>query len=106
MIMVRINTTELERLDALRGLFNMSKSEYIRSRILSDVITQRPVVPELNRQAWVELSRAASNLNQIAHHLNISGVETLEVDEITKALVNFRKALVGDKSFVKKEEDF
>ena len=30
-------------------------------------------IPEINREAWTELSRLAGNLNQIAHFLNAGG---------------------------------
>jgi hypothetical protein len=105
MVMVRFNVAELERLNTLRGLFGMSKSEYLRSRALSDVMTKGFKVPELNRQAWIELSRAASNLNQIAHHLNATQAEELGIAEISQALSHFRESLIGASVFVEQEED-
>ena len=52
--------------------------------------------PEVNRAAWLELSRSASNLNQLAHHLNsIGGAESADVPQIMAELARFRAALIG-----------
>jgi tRNA U34 5-carboxymethylaminomethyl modifying GTPase MnmE/TrmE len=84
----------------------MSRAKFIRTRSLGDSLPQMAVVPELNRQAWVELSRAASNLNQIAHHLNLTelkGKRVVNINEINKALIDFRNKLIGASDYF--EED-
>ena len=55
-----------------------------------------PTIPTLNREAWLELSRAAANLNQLARHLN-EGNEGAqhETGRITSELREFRAALLG-----------
>jgi hypothetical protein len=53
------------------------------------------LIPEINRKAYSELSRSASNLNQIARKLNQRG--KVEIQEIYNALQSFRVALMGMK---------
>jgi hypothetical protein len=52
-----------------------------------------PMIPELNRSAWFELSKAAANLNQIARTLNQG--DSVEAGEIRAALDEFRCSLIG-----------
>jgi hypothetical protein len=101
--MARFNEEELEKLDALRALFAMSRAKFMRTRALADALPQTTIVPKLNRDAWVKLSRSASNLNQIAHHLNSSGFKSSMLSEIAQSLKDFRMALIGARDFV--EED-
>lgn len=80
----RLTDAELVRVDRLRG--NMTAGEWIRTAALG-----RPprIVPELNRSAWLELSRAASNLNQLARQGHFTDVD------VTEQLKAFRAALIG-----------
>jgi hypothetical protein len=55
----------------------------------------KPLVPEINRQAYAELSRSASNLNQLAAHLNSVGADARDADSIYAELAAFRAALIG-----------
>ena len=92
-ISVRFSAQEKDELDAARG-------RTAAGRFLREVFLQRKtiVVPECNRQAWSELSRSASNLNQIAHHLNLSGMAAHELSliaNIRTELSRFRASLVG-----------
>jgi hypothetical protein len=93
-VMARFNSEELEKLENLRKVLGMTKGGYIRMVALRENPTNT-VVPELNRAAWIELSRSASNLNQIAKHLNESGFDTGVVDSIIQVLDDFRTALIG-----------
>ena len=92
-VSVRFSAQEKEELDAARG-------RTAAGRFLREVFLQRKtiVVPECNRKAWSELSRSASNLNQIAHHLNLSGMAAHElrlIADIRAELSRFRASLVG-----------
>lgn len=80
----RLTDAELVHVDLLRG--NMTAGEWIRTAALG-----RPprIVPELNRSAWLELSRAASNLNQLARQGHFTDVD------VTEQLKAFRAALIG-----------
>ena len=92
-VSVRFSAQEKEELDAARG-------RTAAGRFLREAFLQRKtiVVPECNRKAWSELSRSASNLNQIAHHLNLSGMAAHElrlIADIRAELSRFRASLVG-----------
>ncbi len=69
-ISVRVNAAEYAALAARREAAGMREmGAYLRTAVLA----QRPpqaVVPVVNRQAWQELARTASNLNQLTAHLN------------------------------------
>ncbi len=70
MISVRVNAAEYAALAARRDAAGMREmGAYLRTAVFA----QRPpqaVVPVVNRQAWQELARTASNLNQLTAHLN------------------------------------
>lgn len=61
----RLTDEEAERVDRIRGA--ITRGEWLRRAALS-----KPprTIPELNRQAWLELSRLAGNLNQLARAVN------------------------------------
>jgi hypothetical protein len=59
-------------------------------------------VPVLNQQAWSDLARVSANLNQIAHRLHLAELEAgpgPELDEISQALTDFRRRLLGQNLF-------
>ncbi|MGZ8183459.1 MAG: plasmid mobilization relaxosome protein MobC [Methylobacter sp.] len=74
----------------------MDKGEFLRCSGLDRLA---PVVPEPNKQKWLELSNAANNLNQVVRHLNRSGLlsedDAAELDAIRNTLIEFRAALLG-----------
>ena len=88
-VSVRLNADELARLDGVRGQFQ--RGEWLRMAALDRL---PPTVPELNRQAWADLARAAANLNQLARHLN-EGRGSTDADAIRSELSAFRLALIG-----------
>lgn len=100
----RFNDAELARLDAQRIAVQMQRGEYLRSAALRNL---PPTIPELNRDAWAELSRTSSNLNQISRHLNqfkygISDENLIvklskELKECTCLLTLLRNELIGIK---------
>lgn len=68
-------------------------SEYVRIMALFGEPTPQPyTVPELNLLAWTELSKAASNLNQIAHRMNSN--EVVDFNEVYDVLKRFRSSLI------------
>lgn len=87
-VSVRLNDSELAALDAKRGPYQ--RGEWFRMAALHRL---PPMIPEVNRQAWVELSRSASNLNQIAKKLNEG--DQADIEQIRKELAAFRAALIG-----------
>lgn len=71
-IMVRVTPYERERIRQIAG--DRGAAELMRSLVLNRKPRLPLSVPELNQSAWIELSRVASNLNQLAHHANTGGV--------------------------------
>ena len=67
---------------------------YIRETILGSA---SPSVPAINQQAWAELSRASSNLNQTMRLANESGDADLafHAERLRLAVAEFRNELVG-----------
>lgn len=90
-VSVRLNDAELSSLDEQRG--HVQRGEFLRSVWSGNAPVQ---IPELNRTAWTELSRAASNLNQIAKLLNMR--VDVEPAQIAAELAAFRMALIGVQS--------
>lgn len=88
-VSTRLNDSELTQLDSQRG--SMARGEYLRCAALDEL---PPTIPEINREAWAELSRAASNLNQIAKAYNIDTRHS-DWESVTKTLKEFRAALIG-----------
>ena len=86
-ISVRMNIDELHRLNELRG--KIRRGTYLRMLFNGSAPA---MVPELNRGAYSALARSASNLNQIARHLNID--EHVEVQDALNALRDFRLSLL------------
>jgi len=97
-ISVRLNSDELAKLDALRAPVRMQRGEFLRAAALHRLPR---TIPGLNQVAWTELSRAASALNHIAHHINaasVAGREFMpEVSEAREVLSAFRLALINAK---------
>ncbi|MBO4525133.1 MAG: plasmid mobilization relaxosome protein MobC [Bacteroidales bacterium] len=89
-VSVRLNAAELAWLDQARAAVSMQRGEYLRAAALGKL---PPTIPELNQTAWIALSRAAANLNQIAHRLNAG--ETLPLAEVQTELAAFRRDLIG-----------
>lgn len=91
----RLTDDELALVDARRG--KVRRGEWLRLSALS-----KPpcIVPELNRVAWVDLSRSASNLNQIAHAINAGDVPADDdlvsvIQELRVDLAALRLAMIG-----------
>ncbi|MFV4767953.1 MULTISPECIES: ATP-binding protein [Citrobacter freundii complex] len=64
-ISVRLNEEELNILNDKRGEYK--KGEWLRMASLN---TLPPVLPEINREAWVMLGKLAQELNQLLGHLD------------------------------------
>jgi hypothetical protein len=61
------------------------------------------MIPAINREAWVTLSRSAANLNQLAVRLNADG--RVEAEEVREALADFRRCLLGAKLEVEDDDE-
>lgn len=69
----------------------MSRGEWLRHRALSRRLP-RPI-PEVNREAWRDLSRVAGNLATIATAMRAG--EYIETDDIKKHVAELRNRLIG-----------
>lgn len=91
-VSTRFNKDELSELDRLSTSVGLRRGEYLRVAAFQAL---PPTIPELNKDAWLELSRAAANLNQIAHQLNRKGVEVdVDLKEVENILSYFRQILI------------
>jgi len=84
-----MNDTEVKELDRRRGA--VQRGKFLRDMFLGKREPRQ--IPEVNQQKYIETSRWASNLNQLAHALN--GADEVEVNEVRRILAGFRQALIG-----------
>ncbi len=87
---VFMTEAEADEIERRAKLVGMRTPAYLREAGLDRL---PPTVPELNREAWTQLARAASNLNQIARNLNRDGHPVF--DEIRDSIVKFRASLIS-----------
>lgn len=83
-----MNAEELLLLDGKRG--RMARGEWLRCASLDKL---PPVIPAVNREAWIALGRVGTNLNQIAHGINAGDIPDLA--EIRAVLAELRATLLG-----------
>jgi hypothetical protein len=81
----RLTDAELAHVDAHRG--GVTRGEWLRRAAFGHAPR---TIPALNREAWIELSRAAANLNQLARNSH-----TFTDVNVIEALKFFRAALIG-----------
>ena len=94
-VSVRLTAIELEQLDGQRARLQMQRGEYLRCAALHRL---PPTIPPVNQAAVLELSRAASSLNQIARQLNRASQGagfSPAVSAIRVSIDAFRRALIG-----------
>lgn len=86
-VSVRLNDAELAFLDRWRGKHR--RGEWLR---ISALYESPPVVPELNREAWLVLAKCAGNLSTIACAMRNG--EYVQIENIRAAVTDFRAALI------------
>lgn len=84
---VRFNIKELQELDMLRE--QRTRAAFVRDAFFEHA---PPPIPEINRKAYVELSRAANDIYQISR--NIDEAIDIDFDEIQFLLYEFRLGLL------------
>lgn len=67
MVWVRLNESEMKKLDVQRQSVSMGRGEYLRAASLHKI---PKIIPEINKKSWLELSRLSSNLNQYQAQIN------------------------------------
>lgn len=90
----RFTKDELAQIDKKRG--GLARASYVRLAALDKL---PKFVPEINREAWASLSKAASNLNQITRAMNRSAVMDGDIssslDEAAQRIDQLKMALLG-----------
>ena len=91
-VSVRLNVVELAQLDSQRG--EMQRGEYLRVAALHRLPS---VVPEINKNAWIELSRLSANLNQYQAAINAHRAPDQQVDiaHLSDQVAALRTDLLG-----------
>lgn len=92
-VTVRLNDIELAKVNDLRN--QPSKSCWLRSSALQEL---PPSVPEVNKNAWQELTRSLQKLNELTSFLNRRGTDaqplSQEVNALKMKLSHVRDALL------------
>lgn len=92
-VTVRLNDIELARVNNLRD--QLSKSCWLRSSALQQL---QPSVPEINREAWHQLTASLQKLNDLTSFLNRRGTDaqplSQEVNALKVKLSHVRDALL------------
>lgn len=93
---VRVNAVELAAVQTKAAQVGLPPAQWLRAAALSQAVL-RPLVPEINRQAYAELARLAANLNQMARTAHagqiVSASGLLEILQQQVRLL--RKELLG-----------
>ena len=80
---------EFAELKRRADMVNMRVPAYLRECALNKL---PPVVPEINKEAWLALSKAAANLNQLSKKMNVVGM--VKASLIMRELADFRQTLL------------
>ena len=89
-VKLRLNNVENEYLNAMRSSVRMSRAEYTRLAILENLPMQNSPI---NILAWQELSKCASNLNQLVRKTPQNF--HVEIEELRAILKQLRAKLLG-----------
>ena len=89
-VKLRLNDFENDYLNAMRANLKLSRAEYTRLAILENLPMQNPPI---NIVAWQELSRLASNLNQLVRKMPKESHALIE--ECKAILKQLRAKLLG-----------
>lgn len=96
----RLDPKEYEKLKKEATKINISLSAYIRKSIFRRKLPAPPP-PQINRDAWLELSKTTSNLNQLQKKINqgVASIASESLLESVKTQVSgLRKELIGIQS--------
>ncbi len=93
-VTVRLSEVELNKVNQSRG--QLSRSCWLRSSALKQL---PPLVPEVNKEAWHQLTASLQKLNDLTSYLNRRGTEaqplSKEVDTLRLKLSHVRDALLS-----------
>ncbi len=83
-ITVRYSDIELRKLKTSADKAEKTISEYLRARSTGRRIQTN--TPELNREAYVELTKLSSNINQLTNHLENGLIKNVDGNNLKNAL--------------------
>lgn len=94
---VRLTISEKSDLEARAGQGNIG--DFIRAQVFGRKVRNPQAVPEINRQAWLDLAPLAANLNQLAHHHNSGrpvdpGELQASIEQTREILIRIRRGLL------------
>jgi hypothetical protein len=98
MTAVRFSTAEREVVERKATDAGVSLSEWLRAAALERDPPVRRVIPEINRAAWLELSKLAATLNGAMWRFRPGAEPELRTlfDLVRGELATFRNALIGN----------
>lgn len=88
---IRLTPTERTCVEAKAAEAGLPPATFVRQVALDAVVPRPAQIPEVNREAYLELAKMGGNLNQIAHHLNAgvaTGVDEAFVRRLAEAVKN------------------
>lgn len=95
---VRLNAGEREIVEQKAREAGVTPTEWARFAALEKSPPARPVIPEINREAWLELARLAATLNTALGRFRSGegdGLASL-VDPLRGELAQVRNLLIGN----------
>jgi hypothetical protein len=96
-LVVRLNAAELEIVTRKASQAGITVTEWARFSALGRTPPPRHVIPELNRRAWLELSKLAATLNGALWRFRLGGEDSLraDVERVRGELAEVRNLLIG-----------
>lgn len=92
-ISVFLSDREKQSIESRAAYSGLSVAEFLRHSGLQSFPQPPRPIPEINREAWKELSKANSNLNQAMKLLNAKPDSPIDI--LYDALTEFRNSLIG-----------
>jgi hypothetical protein len=86
-VSINLNLAEAEQLSLKSEEAGMECASYIRVAALGNGIT---AVPAINRDAYINLSKLASNLNQLMRAINSGSAGIISGDQLGSAVAQLR----------------
>jgi hypothetical protein len=96
-LVVRLNERERETVTRKAEEAGVTPTEWARYAALGRTPPPRRVIPELNRKAWLELSKLAATLNGAIWRFRPGGEDSLlaNVERVRRELAEVRNMLIG-----------
>jgi hypothetical protein len=97
---VRLNQEELKIVEEKASQAGVTAHEWARYAALERDPPKRKIIPELNREAWLELARLMATLNGAIWRFQPGGEDSLRaaVESVRGELADVRNLLIGGES--------